>query len=116
MEHNAPIIRRNGPNPVASHLPSMKEVVDTMAMKDWDTVPFDEGAGNKSFRNCFEGNCPEKGLSYSIHNLVGLYCRLSGGVSSKRHLNTQAEAYPAMSQRSIGEIWHSLIYFEEFTV
>ena len=71
-EHNAPIIRRNGPNPVASHLPSMKEVVDIMAMKDWDTVPFDEGAGNKSFRNCFEGNCPEKGLSYSIHNLVCL--------------------------------------------
>ena len=65
------IVRRGGTNPKAAEFPDFEDVKKIMAMPDWDSVPFDENAGNKSFRNCFEGNCPRKGFDYSIHNLVG---------------------------------------------
>ena len=64
-------MRRGGTNPKAAEFPDFEHVKKVMAMPDWDSVPFDENAGNKSFRNCFEGNCPRKGFDYSIHNLVG---------------------------------------------
>ncbi len=64
------IVRRGGTNPRANEFPDFEHVKAILEMTDWDTVPFDEMAGNKSFRNCFEGNCPRKGFDYSIHNLV----------------------------------------------
>lgn len=64
------IVRKGGHNPVASEFPDFDNVVRIMGMTDWDSVPFDEGAGNTSFRNCFEGNCPVNGFDYSVHNLV----------------------------------------------
>lgn len=61
------IIRR----PVESYrFPTIQEVDRILSMPDYDFPPYDETAGSTTFRNCFEGNCPEPGQSFSIHNLV----------------------------------------------
>ena len=64
-----PILRRPGRNKGVHLLPSELEVDQTLSIPDYDVPPYDEHSG-LSFRSCFEGSCPRKGLYMSMHGLV----------------------------------------------
>lgn len=63
----AGIVRRSDPhNP---RLPTLQEVDRTLSLANYDNKPYNKYSG-VNFRNCFEGNCPDPDMGYSVHNLV----------------------------------------------
>lgn len=51
-------------------LPTFEEVEKILNIAQYDAEPYDELAGEESFRNCFEGNCPMGKEQYGLHNKV----------------------------------------------